>query len=128
MQSEFNIEIDTARDLLRVRLAGFFDEPALSSFLAARELAYRQLRCAPHQHLSLIDVREMAIQTQDMVSRWGQVLSDPTYHSKRIAFVIASTLARLQLHRAIGTRDVRYSTDVAEAERWLLSGDRAEAA
>lgn len=128
MRPEYEIDVDVARSLVRMRLAGFFDDHAIRRYLAARKLALLRLRCGPNEHLSLTDVRGMAIQTQDMVTRWGQVLADPAYRSKRLAFVVASTLARMQLQRAIGGRDARCFTDMAEAEQWVLHGDPEAAA
>ena len=125
MAPEFKIDIDVPRSFVRIRLAGFFDDASLRRFTAARKLAFGQLRCSPNQHLSLTDIRGMAIQTQEVVSRWGTVLADPAYRSRRLAFVVASTLARMQLQRAIGSRDARCFTDPAEAEAWLLHGDAA---
>ena len=121
MRAEITIDIDVVRSLVRTRLAGFFDDAAIADFLAQRRQAFQRLRCAPNQHLSLTDVRDMAIQTQSVVSRWHQVLADPGYRSRKLAFVVASTLARMQLQRAIGSRDAQVFTDPGEAERWVLT-------
>lgn len=128
MRPEFEFHVDPARDLVRTRLAGFFDDDAIRAYLAARKLAFGQLRCGPNRHLSLTDVRGMAIQTQDVVMRWATVLADPAYRSRRLGFVVASTLARTQLQRAIGSRDARAFTDLAEAEHWVLAAPSGRAA
>lgn len=128
MKPEFEVHVDVARSLVRTRLAGFFDDAAIGGYLTARKLACRRLQCGPNEHLSLIDVRDMAIQTQDIVTRWAAVLADPVYRSKRLAFVVGSTLVRTQLQRAIGGRDARRFTDAAKAEAWVLYGDAAAAA
>ena len=129
LQPQFKFSVDPERHLVRVRIAGFFDDAAISQYVQARNIAHGKLRCGPNQHLSLIDIREMAIQTQDAVVRWRDVLADPIYLSRRIAFVVASTLARMQLQRAIGSRDARFFFDELEAQDWLLEGaDAKEAA
>ena len=71
MKPQFEFDVDVARSLVRTRLAGFFDDAAIRSYLAARKLAFQRLQCGPNEHLSLTDVRGMAIQTQDIVGRWG---------------------------------------------------------
>ena len=128
MAPEFQIDVDVARNLVRTRLAGLFDDATLRAFLAARRAAFARLRCGPNQQLSLTDVRDMAIQTKEIVTRWSAVLGDPAYRSQRLAFIVASTLVRTQLTRAIGNRDARCYTDPVEAERWVLHGDAAQAA
>ncbi|WP_425228702.1 hypothetical protein [Sphingomonas sp.] len=120
MQPRFEFSVDVARSLVLTRLSGFFDDAAIRGYLLARKAVFARLRCGPYQHLSLTDIRDMAIQTQEVVQRWGQVLADPMYRSKRLAFVTASTLARMQLQRAIGSRDAQVFTDMDEAERWLF--------
>lgn len=125
MDGSFDIRIDPARDLVRTRLSGFFTRDTVSGFIVARAEAFRQLRCGPNQHLSLTDVRDLQIQSQEIVAAFHQVLADPTYRSKRLAFITPVSLARMQLLRAISTRadgTTRCFNDPAEAERWVLSG------
>ena len=121
MEANYSFEVDVARSLVRITLGGFFTQADVQGFLAARAIAHARLRCGPNEHLTLTDVREMKIQTQDIVAAWGQVLAAPEYRSRRLAFVQAPSLARLQLKRAASSRDVCYFTDIAEAEAWLMA-------
>jgi hypothetical protein len=125
MDATFSVVADPSRDLIRITLTGMFDESSIAGFIAARRVAHAQLRCGPNQHLTIADTRRIAIQTQGMVQRWGGILADPAYRSRRLAFVTASSLARMQLQRAIGSRTAQVFTDVAEAEAWLLADDCA---
>ena len=61
----------------------------------------------------------MKIQSQDIVAAFQDVLADPAYRSRKLAFVIAPTLARTQLLRAIGSRCVRTFDTLEEAEAWV---------
>lgn len=128
MKATHDIVADPARDLVRMTLAGFFDDLAIDGFIRARRDAHARLRCGPNQHLTFTDVRGLTIQTQDIVGRWGQVLADPTYRSRRLGFVTASTLARMQLQRAIGSRDAQVFTDEREATAWLFADEASAAA
>ncbi|MHA6722134.1 hypothetical protein [Sphingomonas sp. RS2018] len=121
MAPEFSIEVDGLRSLIRMSLSGFFDASTIDRFLAARAAAHAQLTCPPNTHCTITDVRGMAIQTQDMVQTFQQMLADPGYRSRRLAFVTAPTLARPQLLRAIGSRGARVFDDYAKAEAWVLS-------
>ena len=109
-------------------MAGLFTAPDIAAFLEARRKAHAALGCAPNRHLTLNDVREMKIQTQDMVAAFRYMLSDPDYRSRRLAFVAAPTLARGQLLRALQERDARCFETVEEAEAWLFAEERSAAA
>ena len=123
------IDADPARDLVRIRLSGFFGVDDIDRFQADLMRTHRRLGCGMRGGpLTLTDVRDMSIQSQDVVARWGAFLANPTHRSRRLAFVVASSLARMQLQRAIGGRDARVFIDAREAERWLLSAEASAAA
>jgi hypothetical protein len=85
------------------------------------------MRCGPNQHLSLIDQRNLKIQSQDIVAAFADIMRDPGGRSRRLAIVVATSLTRMQVLRAAGDRigkDVALFLDVEEAERWLMSQDR----
>ena len=54
------------------------------------------------------------------------MLADPLYRSRRLAFVAASTLAKGQLLRALDGRPGRTFEDPSAAEAWLFQ-DESEA-
>lgn len=128
MDADFTIDVDPALSLVRIRMAGFFTEADVARFVEAQTRAHQRLRCAPNRHLTLNDLREIKIQSQDAVTRFGAVLADPAFHSRRLAFVVASTLARSQLRRALGSRPAGLFTDPLEAEAWLLDEDEGRQA
>ena len=128
MSAEFSIDADPSRDLIRIRMAGFFTQPDILAFVAARRAAHAELRCGPNQHVTLNDVRDMKIQSQDMVDAFRAMLSDPAYRSRRLAFIVGPTLTRTQLSRAIAGRDARCFDDSWAAEAWLYSEGDARAA
>ncbi len=120
MSANFSFEVDPARDLVIITLGGFFSQADIGAFLVERDVAHAQLRCGPNQHVTLADTRAMQIQAQDIVTAWGDVLAGSAYRSRKLAFVQASSLARMQLQRAAAMRDVRYFTSFADAEAWLF--------
>ncbi|NJR77638.1 hypothetical protein [Sphingomonas corticis] len=131
MDGNFTFAVEPDRDLIRTRMAGFFDDDAFVRYVAARAAAFRQLRCGANQHLWLVDLREMKIQSQEMVTAFSTILSDPAYRSKRLGFVVATSLARMQLRRALGDRcgnGVQLFVDANEAEAWVLTGSLRAAA
>lgn len=123
MQARFDVQADPARDLIRIEMAGFFTPDDIKAFVAARREAHARLTCRPNHHLTLNDLREIKIQSQEAVAAFQQMLASPTYRSRRLAFVVSPSLARSQLNRALSGRDARFFTSVAAAERWLLADD-----
>lgn len=122
MSANFSFDVDVRRSLVVITLGGFFSRADIDAFLIARDAAHARLRCGPNQHVTLADVRAMKIQAQDIVAAWGDVLAGSAYRSRRLAFVEASSLARMQLKRAAAMRDVAYFTTIEAAEGWLFEG------
>lgn len=128
MDARFSLEIDAGRDLVRVTMTGLFTPADVDAFLAARRRAHAGLTCGPDQHVTLNDVRGMKIQPQATVAAFQALLAAAEFPSRRLAFVVAPTLARSQLMRALDRRRARCFTDLDEAEAWLLSAEDEEPA
>jgi len=121
MKAKFAIEIEPLRGMLRISMTGMFMLADVRAFADARREAHRALGLAKNAHLTLNDVRQMIIQPQDTVGAFYEMLADPAYRSRRLAFVTAPTLVRGQLLRALdGRDDARCFSDPAQAELWLL--------
>ncbi|UVO52354.1 hypothetical protein M0208_18245 [Sphingomonas sp. SUN019] len=120
MKPEFDIAVDVPRDLVRITMLGFFAADDIARFVDARDRAVSQLKCGPNQHCTLVDIRGMDIQAQESVSRFQSVLADPAKASRRLAFVVARSLARMQAKRAADSRDAGYFETLEDAEAWLM--------
>ena len=120
----FSFFVEPHRDLVRITLAGFFTPADVAAFVKARNAAYAQLTCSPGQHVTLTDVTEMKVQPQDAVAAFSDMLAAPEHRSRRLAFVVASTLARSQMTRVAASRAARFFTDEAEAEAWLFEAEQ----
>ena len=127
MNAEFSFEVEPWRDLVRIRMAGFFRKADIADFLEARRAAHERLDCAPNAHLTLNDIRGMDIQSHDVVDAFREMLAAPDYRSRRLAFVVANTLARSQAIRALESREARWFTDPERAEAWLMADELDEA-
>lgn len=121
MSAEFSIHVDPSRDLVRIEMCGLFEPEDVRRFLRARTVAHRDLTCEPNRHLTLNDLRDMKIQPQQSVVAFREMLADPVYRSRKLAFVAAPTLARSQLMRALNGREAKCFEDVASAETWLFA-------
>lgn len=125
MEASFSIQADPRTSLLWITIGGFFGLSDIERFAGARDTELRRLRCGANQHLTLIDMRNMKIQTQGSVEAFGRLLNDRASASRRLAFVVAVGLARSQIQRAAAGRGAGYFSTVEEAEAWL---QRSEAA
>ena len=126
MHPRFSIEVDRPRDLVMIVLTGLFLPEDMPAFLEARRKAHARLACAPGQHITLTDLRSVKILSQEMVDAWCAHLTDPETRVRRLAFLVAPTLVRSQLMRALADRDPRNTRvfqDFAEAKQWLLEDD-----
>ena len=121
MDGNFSIDVDPARDLVRIEVGGFFTSSDLVRFADAWRAALVRLRCPRNQQLTLVDTRAALICSQEMVDRWSALAADPTFSSRRLAFIVAPTLVRKQLQRATAEIAAREFTDESEAEIWLFS-------
>lgn len=110
-------------------MTGFFEPAQIADLQAAVLKGLDQLRCPQGHHLTLVDIRQMEIQSQEAVGRFEQLLSTPAVRSRKIAFIVARSLARLQIKRAASHRDAAYFEDEASAEAWLAeeAGSRPQA-
>ena len=125
MDAHFTIDVDHHNHVVRMRLSGFFAEADVERLTIARDAAHRTLRCGPNQHLTLVDMREMMIQSQDSVIAFSALLANRAQRSRKLAFVVASSLARSQIKRAAAGREAGYFTCPVEARAWLLAAGLA---
>ena len=127
MRAEFSFKVEPDRDLVRIKMGGFFRQADIAAFVEARRVAHQQLTCPPNAHVTLNDIRGMDIQSHDIVDAFRAMLAAPDYRSRRLAFVVANTLARSQALRAIESREARWFTDTVQAEAWLFGDSQAQA-
>ena len=103
---------------------GFFTPDEVKAFAEARRKAHAKLACGPNEHLTLNDLRGLKIQPSESVDMFREMLASPDYRSRRLAFVVAPTLAQGQLLRALAGRHARFFEESVVAEAWLIGGDR----
>lgn len=130
MAGHFTIGIDSPRNLLRVCMSGFYSVEDVQRYHAAVDEASIALGGPPSRQRMICDVTEMRIQAQDVVAAFQQVMGDPKYRARRVAFVVATSLARMQVQRVAGDRVAQLFDNEADAEAWLDSseGEKASAA
>ena len=126
MTANFLFDINPVQNLVRITMSGFFAADDIVGFAAAQREAYQQLRCPPNQHVTLVDMRAMQIQSQSSVVHFQKLMSDPAVASRRIAFVVARSLARMQIKRATTGLQAALFMTHEEAEQWLTQEQPSE--
>jgi hypothetical protein len=127
MNDKFSMQADRSCGLIRIVMRGLLTLDDVHDFYEMRRRVHEELGLPKNAHLTLNDIREVKILPQETLSAFCEMLADPDYHSRRLAFIVAPTLVRAQVARAIARRDeARCFDDPAKAERWLLA-ERAPA-
>jgi hypothetical protein len=119
MAGHFDITLSPDDCLVRLTMSGFFEPEEIRRLGEEMVAAVARLHCPPNQHLTLCDIREMAIQSQDAVGHFTRLVGAEPIRSRMLAFVTAKSLARLQARRLTDRADVEFFDTVAAAEAWL---------
>jgi hypothetical protein len=115
----FSVTVDTGRDYIEVELMGFLDPQTASDFNDQYRNAKARLSSDRSRHVTLIDVSQLKIQAQNVVSDFALMLSDPTIQSARLAFVVGGAPVKMQLRRLLHEQAAMFDT-VEDARNWLL--------
>ena len=105
--------------LVRLTLGGFYEPDEALRLARHVGAAVAKLGRPRNQHVTLCDIRDMAIQSQGAVEAFMRVVATDGIRSRRLAFVVARSLARLQARRLTSRADVEFFDDIAPAEGWL---------
>lgn len=127
MSAHFTVVPDFGRRLLDVTMSGFFTPDDVARYAAAVDAATTAIGGAPATQVMINDISGMNIQGQEIVDRFRAFVANPRYQGRRVAFIVAGSLARHQLVRIIGSRTVQLFGSRTEAEAWLFEGERAAA-
>ena len=118
------VRVDPVRKLIDVKLTGFFEAEQVAPVAIAVRDAIRSLGAAAGQHCTLYDVGEADISPGPTITAIAAAFADPAFHAiraKRVAFVSASALARIQIQRLrSGREDIAIFADREAALAWLL--------
>lgn len=121
MQGWFAIAKEKERHLVHLTMGGFFEAATILQLRAALVEAVASLSCGPNEHVTLCDIRQMDIQSQERVEEFSKLVGSDDIRSRRLAFVVAKSLARLQAKRLTSREGVEFFADPETALDWLTS-------
>lgn len=119
MSTHYHIELNPDLDLLQVTLLGFFEPDDIAALRLDLIGAIASLRCPAGEHLSLYDVRECKIQSQQVVQAFRAMSDRRGLVARRIAVVTGSSLMKMQIPRILVDRESACFDDPATARAWL---------
>jgi hypothetical protein len=121
MQGWFRVEVERDACLIRLTMGGFFDSATIGAMRRELVQAVATLPCGANAHLTLCDIREMDIQSQERVEEFARLVGSDDIRSRRLAFVTAKSLARLQAKRLTTRGGVEFFSDLDAALGWLTA-------
>jgi hypothetical protein len=124
----FEVSVDRSCDLVEKKLAGFLtvEEVHQVGEALAAELAAHAL--APGTFLELVDIRELTIQSQEVVQAFALLSANPALTPKRLAFCTGPSPARMQARKAAMPCPAQLFETRTEALAWLLGFDPSSSA
>ena len=122
----YQIEASPTDRLICIRMIGGFTLDEARECAAAKEAAVQELGPPFDAHSSLVDVRDLRIQTQDVFAIFTSFVANTKHKSRKIAIVGGEGTARMQFRRVAEREplrdDMRFFTAVEEARGWLREG------
>jgi hypothetical protein len=121
----FEIETNSKDRMIFLRMAGVLSVDEARACAAAKEAAVDSLG-APFDHCTLVDVRDLRLQPQEVFAIFTSFVAATEHKSRRIAIVGGEGTARMQFRRVAERaplrNDMRFFTAFDEARDWLKDG------
>ena len=123
----FEVETNHSEQLIFLRMEGVLSVDEAHACAAAKEAAVDSLGPPYDAHSTLVDVRDLRLQPQEIFAIFTNFVATTKHKSRRIAIVGGEGTARMQFRRVAERAplrdDMRFFTEVGEARDWLV-GDR----
>lgn len=122
----FEIESSQADRIISLRMSGVFTLDDARACAAAKEAEVDRLGPPYDAHSTLLDVRDLRVQTQDIFAVFTDFVASTRHKSRKIAIVGGEGTARMQFRR-VAEREplregIRFFTLACEARDWLEEG------
>lgn len=123
----YEVSVEIPRKLLRLTMRGFWDGSTFDAFAIEFEKALQTLHRAGGCDAAIVDGREFAVQSKEILGRFGEVMQkNGRYLAKRTASIVPAELNRMQAARVTESLTRLDFTTMEDAEAWLF-GDKSTA-
>ena len=127
----FEYETSHEDRIIFLRMSGVMSLDEAHACAAAKEAEVARLGPPYDDHSSLVDIRDLRIQSQEVLGVFTTFVANTKHKSRRIAIVGGEGTARMQFRRLAEIAplrdDMRFFTDAKEARDWLGENKRAAA-
>lgn len=124
----FRVETDRANRIIYLSMGGVLSIDEAHACAGAKEAAVESLG-APYDHSTLLDIRDLRLQPQEVFGIFTHFVATTKHKSRRIAIVAGDGTARMQFRRVAERaplrNDMRFFTGFKEARAWLVEDARA---
>lgn len=124
MDARYTIDTDPATQLIRLRLAGQWDETTLAAYrrdLAAAMRAFAAGGGRRGEYRLLVDLREQGVQPKEIAAGQQAIIADYSPLARRRALVMSpSALHAMQVRRISPEPDVHIFPSEEDALAWLM--------
>jgi len=118
----YKVTVDLARGYFEVTPHGFWTLDTMADFARELEQTVRRIRATGRTPVSLCDLSDAMVQSQDVVAAFIQMMQNPAVRSGRVAVYTPGALTRFQAIRANQDHEeFRFFTCKDEARAWLFA-------
>lgn len=115
------LSVDPASGRIDVTGAGYWSPPYIDSHFKKVADLVRSHRAAGVPIRVLVDLRKADIQSRETVEHMSRSTSDIYTAGDKVALLVASSLAKIQMRRAADVIAPEFFISLPEAEAWLAA-------
>lgn len=124
----FHLTIDARRKLIRTAFEGFLSLEEVTEWGRQEQAAVIAMGCRSREFLLYVDTSRCAIQSQEVVILFQQLIALSERKARRIAIMQGSSLTKMQTRRIVAGVDyIAHFAEPSEAEAWLFAETEAQA-
>ncbi|WP_236696882.1 STAS/SEC14 domain-containing protein [Sphingomonas sp. Leaf257] len=118
----YSVTVNLERGYFEVATHGFWTLDTLGDFARELEQTVRRIRAAGRTPVSLCDLTNAMVQSQEVVAAFARMMQNPAVRSGRVAVYTSGALTKFQAVRANEDHDeFRFFTCKDEARAWLFA-------
>lgn len=122
MDRMYALTIEPARDLMRIKVAGFRSAAVMTAYIAEERRQVEALGRSGGCQRILVDMSQYPIQASEIAEAHAKIIARGKKVMKaRTAVVMTSALSRMQAMRVTDLAAAELFDDELSARRWLLS-------
>lgn len=124
----FAISVDARHRFVEMALSGFLTPPDVQVLRDELSRKLDEAGLAPGTFVQLVDLTQFMIQSQEVITAFGDYNDTPRLVPARLAFWTGGPLPRMQARKVAASFPLQMYDTRAEALAWLFEADNGVAA